>query len=319
MPSGRPFQVAYAVSVMRWLSPFLFLLVLSCAAKGPGPDEAAVGTPPGETGMHEAAVEAPPGETAAPRGKVAAPQAGGCWQNALTQLKALDPDGYSIYEQIDDKQFFRSWITCKDLQLDLSTAVHESTHHVTAQHDAFPLVNGGEIGRPHQVSKFYAPSLIAAKFAPSDFVHMYLTPGEASSATDFLYLLDELNAYSHDLNAAVDLESLHPRDAEVDHRDGLAALMAFVAVYVETAKESEPVTWSGLQQPAVAKTVATLWRHAEQVMGSSCRIPNIGDEDKTYIRRFCEAGARAAMQTILGRPPVCPVDCLRTPRTASRD
>jgi hypothetical protein len=303
---------------MRWLSPFLFLLVLSCASKGPGPHESAVGVPPGETGTHEAAVEAPPGKTAAPRGTAPAAQAGDCQQNAIRQLKALDPDGYSIYEQIDDKQFFRNWITCDDLQLGLSTAVHESTHHVTSQHDAFPLVNGGQIARPHQVSKFYAPSLIAAKFAPGDFVDIYLTPDKASSATDFLYLLDELNAYSHDLNAAVDLESLHPRDVQVDHRDGLAALMAFVAVYVETAKESEPVTWSGLQEPAVANTVATLWRHAEQVMVSSCRIPNIGGEDKTYIRRFCEAGPRSAMQTILGRPPVCPVDCLRTPRTASR-
>lgn len=303
---------------MRWLSPFLFLLVVACAAKGPGPHEAVVGIPPGETGIHEATAGGPPAEPGAPGGKAPAAQAGDCKQTAIRQLKTLDPDGYSIYEQIDDKQFFRSWITCDDLQLGLSTAVHESTHHVTSQHDAFPLVNGGQIGRPHEVSKFYAPSLIAAKFAPGNFVDTYLTPGEASSATDFMYLLDELNAYSHDLNAAVDLESLRPHDVEVEHRDGLAALMAFVAVYVETAKESEPVTWGGLQEPAVAKTVAALWKRAEQVIVSSCRIPNIGGADKTYIRRFCEAGPRSAMQTILGRPPVCPVDCLRTPRTASR-
>ncbi len=283
-----------------------------------GMHEAAVGTPPRATGMHEAAVAGPPGETAAPRGPAAASQAGECQQNAIRQLKVLDPDGYSIYELIDDKQFFRRWITCDDVQLGLSTAVHESTHYVTSRHDAFPLVNGGQIGRPHEVSKFYAPSLIAGKFTPSHFVDTYLTPGEASSATDFLYLLDELNAYSHDLNAAVNLDNLRPHDVEVDHRDGLAALMAFVAVYVETAKESEPITWSGLQEPPVANTVAALWKRAEQVMVSSCRIPNIGGEDKTYIRRFCEAGPRSAMQTILGRPPICPVDCLRTPRTASR-
>lgn len=305
--------------VMRWLSPLLFLVVLSCASKGPGTHEAVVGAPASETGAPRGAeAAAPPGETRAPRGTAAAPQAGDCWQNAMMKLKALDPDGYSIYEQIDDKQFFRGWITCDDVQLGLSTAVHESTHYVTTQRDAFPLVNGGQIGRPHGMSKFYAPSLIAAKFAPGHFVDTYLTPGEASSATDFLYLLDELNAYSHDLNAAVNLESLRPHDVQVDHRDGLAALMAFVAVYVETAKESEPVTWSGLQEPSAAKLLVALWGHAEQVMVSSCRIPNIGTEDKTYIRRFCEAGPRSAMQTILGRPPVCPVDCLRAPRTASR-
>jgi len=305
--------------VMRWLSPFLFLLVVACASKTPSPHEAAGGTPSGETATHEAAVAAPPGESHAPRRRVAAPQTGSCQQNAISQLERLDPDGYSIYQQIDDKQFFRSWITCDDLQLDLATAVHESTHHLTSQHDAFPLVNGGQISLPHDVSKFYAPSLIAAKFTSGNFVNTYLTPGESSSATNFLYLLDELNAYSHDLNAAVDLESLRPHnDVRVDHRDGLAALMAFVAVYVETARESEPVTWSGLQKQAAANAVATLWRQAEHVMVSSCRIPNIGTEDKTYIRRFCEAGPRSAMQTILGRPPICPVDCLRAPRTAFR-
>jgi hypothetical protein len=301
---------------MRQLSPLLFLLVLSCAQNAPRNPEAELLGPRAPQGA-----AAPEGAPAAAQGARAAPRgaAGDCQQKAILQLKALDPDGYSIYEQIDDKNFFRRWITCDDVQLGLSTAVHESTHYVTSQHDAFPLVNGGQISRPHEVSRFYAPSLIAAKFAPGNFVDTYLTTGEASSATDFLYLLDELNAYSHDLKAAVDLESLHPHDVQVDHRDGLAALMAFVAVYVETAKESEPVTWSGLQEPSAARTVVALWGHAEQVMVSSCHIPDIGTYDKTYIRRFCEAGARSAMQTILGRPPVCPVDCLRTPRTASRD
>src|ERR1700761_6698025 len=110
---------------MRWLSPLLFLLLVSCASKGPGPHESAAGTPPGETGtheasvgarpsetrMHQAAVGVPPGESVAPRDSAAAPQAGDCQQGAIRQLKALDPDGYSIYEQTDDKQFFSSWIT----------------------------------------------------------------------------------------------------------------------------------------------------------------------------------------------------------------
>jgi hypothetical protein len=291
-------------AIMRRLSPFLLLLVVSCASNGPG--------------THEAAVRVPPGETGAPRGTAAPAQAGDCRQNAIMQLKALAPDGYSVYELIDDKPFFRGWITCNDVQLGLSTAVHESVHYITTKHDAFLLVDGGEIRIPHEVSKFYAPSRIAGKFPPSGFVDTYLTPGKDSSATDFLYLLDELNAYSHGLKAAVNLDSLRSADEQVDHRDGLAALMAFVAVYVETAEESEPATWSGLQKPPVANTVAALWERAEQVMVSSCRVPNIGSEDKTYIRRFCEAGPQSAMQRILGRPPVCPVACLRTPRTASR-
>lgn len=242
-----------------------------------------------------------------------------CRQSSLAELKSLAPDGFAVYAAIEDKRFFLHWITCDDVQLGLSTAVHESVHHLTEDHDAFPLIDRSEVKRPHEVSKFFAPSVIAGKFMPDDLVTTYLQPGKASSATDFLYLLDELNAYSHDLNAAVALNSLHPTDESVDHRDGLAALMAFVAVYVETAEESHPETWSGLQKPAVAKTVSALWGQAERVMASSCSIPDFGTDDRMFIRQFCEDKPRSALRRILGRAPVCPVACLKlAPRTASR-
>ena len=97
---------------------------------------------------------------------------------------------------------------------------------------------------------------------------------------------------------------------DVDHRDGLAALMAFVALYAERAEQSEPATWRGLLEPRVAKTVSELWGRAEQVMASSCGIPNFGTEDKPLIRQFCQSGPRAALQKILRRAPVCPAACL---------
>ena len=133
-----------------------------------------------------------------------------------------------------------------------------------------------------------------------------------------MYLLDELNAYSHDLNAAVDLKALSKSDESVDHRDGLAALMAFVAVYAETAKASEPETWSGLQEPKVARTISAIWSRAERVMASSCGIPNFGNQDRSYIRKVCAAEATAALEPILGRAPLCPTACL-TPDVAQAD
>jgi hypothetical protein len=106
---------------------------------------------------------------------------------------------------------------------------------------------------------------------------------------------------------------------QIDHRDGLAALMAFVALYAERAEQSEPASWRGLLQPGVAKTVSALWGRAETVMASSCGIPNFGTEDKTLIRQFCQAGPRNALQKILGRASVCPVACLTATPVASRD
>src|SRR3954468_20991113 len=237
-----------------------------------------------------------------------------CRPTAIEQLRAAAPEGFAIYQKIQEKKFFAGWISCGEPQFALPTAVHESVHYITAETDAFPLTGGGQLKRAHEVSAFFAPSLIAGKFKASDFVTTYLRPGSASSSTDFLYLLDELNAYTHDLNTAVSLSRSRggvEQGDEVDHRDGLAALMAFVALYAERAEQSEPATWSGLLEPRVARTVSELWGRAEKVMASSCGIANFCTEDKSLIRQFCQAGPRAALQTILGRPPVCPTACLR--------
>jgi hypothetical protein len=245
-----------------------------------------------------------------------------CQPRAVERLQAAAPEGFAIYQAIKDKSFFLGWISCGEKQFGLPTAVHESVHYITAETDAFPLVNGGQLKRPHEVSAFFAPSRIAEKFRDSEFVSTYLRPGNASSSTDFLYLLDELNAYTHDLNTAVRL-SRTPVPAEdgdeVDHRDGLAALMAFVALYVERAEESEPATRAGLREPRIAKVVSELWGRAEKVMASSCGIPNFGTEDQNFIRQFCHAKPQAALRQIIGRAPVCPSACLKGTPVAARE
>ena len=245
-----------------------------------------------------------------PFGVAVAGPTSACRPKALQQLRADSPDGFAIYKQMTNSDFFDSWIDCHDAQYDLSTAVHESTHFIAAETDAFPLVGGGTIRRPHEVSDFFPPARIADRFPHDDFAMIYLRGGKASSSNDFLYLLDELNAYSHDLATAVDLKGLTAPDEAVDHRDGLAALMAFVAVYAERARASEPETWSGLRQPAAAQTISALWGRAERVMASSCGIPNFGSKDKVYIQQSCSADARSALAPILGRAPVCPLACL---------
>jgi hypothetical protein len=242
-----------------------------------------------------------------------------CRPGAIERLRAAAPEGFAIYQAIKDKKFFSGWISCGEAQLGLPTAVHESVHYITAELDAFPLVQGGQLKRPHEVSAFFAPQLIAGKFKANDFVTTYLRAGSASSSTDFLYLLDELNAYTHDLNTAVSLNRSRGVEGgdEVDHRDGLAAQMAFVALYVERAEQSEPATWRGLLEPRAAKAVSELWGRAEKVMASSCGIPNFGTEDKSLIRQFCQAGPRASLQKILGRAPVCPTACLKSTPVAA--
>src|SRR3954451_25055219 len=102
-----------------------------------------------------------------------------CRPRALERLHASAPEGFAIYQAIKDKKFFLSWISCNEAQLGLSTAVHESVHYIAAELDAFPLVHGGQLKRPHEVSGFFAPSLIEGKFKPNEFVTTYLRPGAA--------------------------------------------------------------------------------------------------------------------------------------------
>ena len=237
---------------------------------------------------------------------------GSCRTDALATLQAYSPDGFAIFRQTPRQEFFQSWIDCGASQYDLPTAVHESTHLIAAETDAFPLVGGGTVRRPHAVSDFFPPCEIADRFELDDFTSIYLSRGKASSSTDLLYLLDELNAYSHDLEAAVDLRALSSPDESVDHRDGLAAMMAFLSAYAERARASEPDTWRGLQRPEVVATVSALWVRAEGVMARSCGIPNFGTSDRAYIGKVCTDGTRSALAQILGRAPACPTACLET-------
>ena len=240
-----------------------------------------------------------------------------CHPQAIRDLQRLSPRGYAIYQAMKDKKLFLGWLSCDDVQLGLSTAVHESVHNLTEERDAYPLVNGGDLRRPHEVSKFFAPSALikdpTTGFTTNDiFVHDYLRPGSVSSAGDFLYLLDELNAFSHDLNTAIALISLRPNDdRQVDHRDGLAALMAFVMTYVDVARKSQPTTWEGLQRPQPRRVIQTLWTQAETVMAASCGIPDFGSKDKVYLRLVCDRSRGDALAQVLGRAPVCPSACLK--------
>src|SRR4051795_7704816 len=83
-----------------------------------------------------------------------------CRPAAIERLRAAAPEGFAIYQAIKDKKFFIGWISCEEGGLGLPTAVHESVHYITAELDAFPLLHGGQLKRPHQVSAFYPPKLI---------------------------------------------------------------------------------------------------------------------------------------------------------------
>jgi hypothetical protein len=229
----------------------------------------------------------------------------GCHPQALRDLQRLSPDGHAIYEAISDKRHFLHFLTCDDVVLGLATAVHESVHLLTSDKEAYPLIGGGLAARPSESLRFYAPRDIARRFdAGNMYVQTYLKRGAATSAEDFRFLLDELNAYSHDLATSVRLVSLlKPENGQVGHRDGLAALMTFVMSYIDVARERVPATWANLQRPEVKETVRILWEQAETALAASCNVPGFGQDDRRSITFLADSGNGAGLTELLGRAP----------------
>jgi hypothetical protein len=235
-----------------------------------------------------------------------------CQPQALRDLQRLSPRGHAVYQAISDKRHFLRFLTCDDVLLGLTTAVHESVHLLTSEKEAYPLIDGGVAQRPSESLRFHAPREIARKFDARDmYVQTYLRPGAASSSADFRFLLDELNAYSHDLASATKLVSLRqPQDGEVGHREGLASLMSFVMSYVDTARQSVPATWENLKRPEIKKTVQTLWTQAETALNASCAVPGLGQSDRKPMAFLCDPNNGAGLGDLLGRAPACPATCL---------
>lgn len=239
-----------------------------------------------------------------------------CQPQALRDLERLSPQGHAVYEAISDKRHFLRFLTCDDVVLGLATAVHESVHLLTSEKDAYPLINGNVAERPSESLRFFAPRNIARKFSARDiYVETYLRPGSASSSDDFRFLLDELNAYSHDLATAVQLISLQrPGHGDVGHRDGLASLMAFTMSYIDTARASVPETWANLQRPEVRRSVQAIWAQAESALATSCTVPGFGQDDRKPIAFLAHAGNGTGLAELLGRPPLRPC---QSPETAA--
>ena len=236
-----------------------------------------------------------------------------CIQEALGHLRDQLPEGFSVYQRLQQKTVFTFFLKCGDeLQLGMTTAVHEGVHGLTTELGAYPLINGTAVPIVGNPRSLFRPGLVAPSFnAKSSYVSTYLLPGAATSADEFGFLLNELNAYTHDLHAAVRLRNFSSATFDVFHRDGLAALMAFTAAYVDRAKSEDAAAWATLRSPAVRTSVTSLWAQAEHVMGASCRVPRYALEAAKFLAPICAADINHGLGHLLGRPPLCPVSCHR--------
>jgi hypothetical protein len=255
-----------------------------------------------------------------PAAQAGAQAAEGCQSRAIKDLLRLAPEAHAVYAAARPKSSFLQWIKCDDVLLGLTTGVHETVHQLTNERDSYVLISGENLPRIAETPAFYPPRDIAPQFSSgSSFVATYLAQGEASSSEYLRYLLDELNAYTHDLNAALKLRRLAKPGQQIYHRDGLAALMAFTAVYVDMAKSAYPRTWTELQKPDVRTVVTHLWTQAEETMTQSCPVSGIAFEAATYLSKICKHTAKSGLGVLLGRTPVCHDACLNDTLSADAE
>src|SRR5262245_37292529 len=78
-----------------------------------------------------------------------------CQPQALRDLERRSPQGHAVYQAISDKRHFLRFLTCDDVVLGLSTAVHETVHLLTSEKNAYPLVDGGVAKRPSESLRFF--------------------------------------------------------------------------------------------------------------------------------------------------------------------
>ena len=232
---------------------------------------------------------------------------------ALEYYEKLDPAGYQVY--LDYTSEFLKWFDeCGNLVGTFGLALHETIHHVTDVGDSYPLLNGESVPRvAWQNSPYYAPKELYNEFNSkdpgSDFIDIYLSGSKAGSGNYYRYLLDEFNAYTHDARTSLRTHRLKPRSSDVNWRDGLTMMMAFVKAYARRAKEKHPRTWAQLNTEEDKRILGALWRQAEVTLVQSCPYTTFYT-DKIYLQRLCDASTSGPLKELLGWEPVCPQDCL---------
>lgn len=189
------------------------------------------------------------------------------------------PEAFQLYRQLDDRKAFTQFFDCKNPMMGLPTAIHEGVHAYNFQVNGYAMLpmpgrTQAVLPRSPLTERMPAPGkVLAGRKWPGvepAFVTTYLKPGAASSAQDFTYLLDELNAYTWDLHSALilkDVRSLQIGTWEIHHRDGLLALVEFTVAYVAAV---------GRMEPEVEALTRALLTQAGSVINASCDVPKFG-------------------------------------------
>jgi hypothetical protein len=199
------------------------------------------------------------------------------------------PDGVAFIQAQDDKML-AAWFegaapSFQGMGERFDTAVHEGSHVWVAKHFdprtvSYP-VRGDLTIRTRRLKNFDRSeimSLRAAGGADDSYATTYLTG--ASGAQGFNTLLDEYDAYTHSLASRYCTRDLVQPNARVSARDGILAMMYYVALYLRLAREQHAADYAAIVgDPGHRRLILTVWSRAELWLRRSEPFDALGIRD----------------------------------------
>jgi len=199
----------------------------------------------------------------------------------ISKMKSLYPAGQQVYSMMiakNQKDFFKFWLDCDNPSSSISTAIHESIHTISIDGSYYLTVNNQKLSRVVLPEKYPAPKTVARFLPKGDiYVETYLL-GESSSKDNLEFVLEELNAYTHDSRAG---RALRPLDTEFfpSYNDGTLAMMNILSEYIKR------VPFSVTEKEK--SVIQSIWKTAETEISKSCSdnsaITNIGQVHSAQI------------------------------------
>jgi hypothetical protein len=173
-----------------------------------------------------------------------------------------------------------------------SSAVHESTHTINFTHSsveryAYYLPGGSIVTIPRRRGEFFGRNEIARDLtdAEHDAYYRAYIVGEGSNQ-ELPVLFDEFNAYTHDLMTATALQSLIPSYQHRSERDGIAAFMYYLELYLKRARLSHYKAWQTIASDSEYRAlIQKLWANAETALRAACPIAALGINDAPYLKK----------------------------------
>jgi hypothetical protein len=223
----------------------------------------------------------------------------------VLELLHHDPHAVEIYRRVDNPKAFFKWIDCgRKSDLNLPVAIHETTHRLArVESGKISLFGLDRRTRIVPSQGLFPRGEIVADIPEAerdDMVDIYLAGGMGQ--TDLSGLLNELNAYTTETQAATNFHYRYSQRSEFAFRDGLARMMHFVAVYLNTAKRRFPENWAQLTNSAnYVEIIKATWEQAEFALNNSCRFKNLGIYDGSILDTVYTDGVLDGLRSLPGR------------------